>query len=189
MGTAEVTPCTTGGRRPFDLRARCHGPANGWGCLCCWGFRGRPWGESMGGRHYGRDPLRDGGGRAGRHRAPHVGQHRAPADVQPEAVVVRERVVPALWGASGSLAAAALATILFTGQLEPGKLLALPPYVFGPSEDGPENPAGAGPRAPDVREVGRQFPPVPAGWATVGVPGRPCCGRAPLARRRPCATG
>ncbi|WP_324275599.1 hypothetical protein [Blastococcus brunescens] len=94
--------------------------------------------------------------------APPPGRHRAPEDDEAHEaheVMVRERAIPVLSGANGSLAAAALALLLVVGQSESGGWLADPPYDMGPSEAGPAGPGGGGAGEPGVTPVGRGFSP------------------------------
>ena len=105
------------------------------------------------------------------------GRHRMGRE-QPSREGLRERVVPALWGANGTLAAAAVVTLL-VGGAEPRDVLADPP-TFGPSESGPRGSGGgsAGDAAivpvasevtPDGGGLGRAWP--GAGWAALWADG------------------
>jgi hypothetical protein len=108
----------------------------------------------------------------------HDGQHQAPdeehppprpSDVSPAAsfAPVRVRAVPALWGATGSLAAAAMALVLISGQQGLGYLLVQPPQGSGPSDPGVRD-VGEGAADPAISEDGRQFSPDDGGWVRVG---------------------
>ncbi|SOE00347.1 hypothetical protein [Blastococcus haudaquaticus] len=106
----------------------------------------------------------------------HQGRHRIRRE-EPTREGVRERVVPALWGANGTLVAAAVVTLL-VGGAEPRDVLADPP-TFGPSETGPRGSggdsggdaggdAGIVPVASEVPEgggMGRSWP--GAGWSAL----------------------
>ena len=110
------------------------------------------------GRHEApRDP---GCGDPGRHRAPHEAQHEAPDDERPWAAPVEERVVPALWGASGTLAAAAMALILISGPQGIGEWFPQPPPLgSGPSDPGPGGPRRGGAADPDVSQAAGRLSP------------------------------
>jgi hypothetical protein len=108
----------------------------------------------------------------GRHRAAHDGEHHAAeaAHPPPPPVTVsrtaspaqgRARVVPALWGASGSLAAAAMSLVLISGEQGLGYGLLHPPQGSGPTDPGV---GGSGGGAAGAPAVGRQFSP-DDGWA------------------------
>ncbi|WP_167762177.1 hypothetical protein [Blastococcus sp. CT_GayMR20] len=113
----------------------------------------------MSARQHGRHRSPDDVGHAGQHRAAGEGRHRPPQELRPDVVATQEVAVSGLWGATGALAAAALAVIVFTGTQEPGNLLALPPYDYGPAEPSPRDPGVSRSGAGDIAEVGRRFSP------------------------------
>jgi hypothetical protein len=100
--------------------------------------------------------------REGRHRAPEAPPpHHGPSgegQVTEAHEGLRERVsrdvaIPALRGASGTLAAFALAALVLAGPGEPGAWLALPPPFSGPSADRPADPGGGFPEGPAITPV------------------------------------
>lgn len=101
--------------------------------------------------------------REGRHRAtepqppgaaPQDQPHEAGEDLRDR--VTRDVAIPALWGASGTLAAVALAALVLAGPGEPGAWLAAPPPGFGPSDGRPAGPGGDAPKNSGITPVGWQ---------------------------------
>ena len=123
------------------------------------------------GRHEAAPALGSVTPHGGRHRASPDGEDRAKRDARPAAPPpegsapspMRVRAVPALWGATGSLAAAALALVLISGQNGLGYLLVQPPQESGPSDPGVGRRGGDGAGGAAVSPVARQFSP-DDGW-------------------------
>lgn len=113
----------------------------------------------------------------GRHRAVPAEQHQAPHAAPPPfhpraGSAIRLRATPALWGASGALAAAAMALILISGEQGVGYGLVQPPWGSGPSDPGVRDPSAGPAGTPSVSQVGREFSPgdgwLGASWRGAG---------------------